>query len=310
VSVSSDRLVWFKGDLVSSDEVMIRALSPTAQYGLNAFEGIRAYWSAEHGELFVFRLADHLVRLGESCTLLGLVSPYSKETLEAHLLETIRANDFREDIALRLTLFVDGEGSWRSSEPVEMFIAPIPHPRKDLGKEVGLTACISTWERISDNAMPPRAKVGANYINGRYGHIEAQRNGYDLAIFMGSDGKVSEGAGACLFLVRRGRLITPPTTGSILESITRASLLELAGEMDIETAERPVDRTELYLAEEVFLCGSSAEVTPIQSVDGHRIGDGAVGPVTTAVHQRYLEVATSGDPRFSGWLTRVYHPPS
>lgn len=188
-----------------------------------------------------------------------------------------------------------------------MFIAPMAKSRTRLDKVPALRACISSWERINDNALPPRAKVGANYINGRYAHLQARHDGYDLPIFLGMDGKVSEGAGACLFMVRDGHLVTPPTTSSVLESITRDTIIVLAGEAGMTVLERPIDRTELYLADEVFLCGSAAEISPIVSVDGYVLGEGKPGPVTMSLLNTYLAVTSGENPAHPEWRTVAHH---
>jgi branched-chain amino acid aminotransferase len=201
---------------------------------------------------------------------------------------------------------MDSEGSWSSEGPVEMFIAPLTKPRINVEAPPTLSACISTWERINDNCFPPRVKAGANYINSRYAHLEAKRHGYDCPIFLGSNGKVTESAGACLFIVRRGVLTTPSVTSSILESITRSTVIKLASDLGLRVLERDIDRTELYLAEEAFLCGTTAELTPITSVDGMPVGCGQPGPVTMSLLRRYLDVVSNQITCYSEWLVPIY----
>jgi branched-chain amino acid aminotransferase len=301
-----DNLIWIRGEIIRQSQATVNVLSPMAQFGLNAFEGIRCYWNEERGELHAFRLTEHLDRLMLSCRLLRLPSPYTPAEIEAFMKAAIQANDFQTDTAVRMTIFGDGQGTWNTSEPVSMFIAPMAKSRTRLDKIPALKACISSWERINDNALPPRAKVGANYINGRYAHLQARLDGYDLPIFLGQDGKVSEGAGACLFMVRNGLLVTPHTTSSVLESITRDTLIVLAREAGMTVVERPVDRTELYLADEVFLCGSAAEISPIVSVDGYVLGQGQPGPVTFSLLKSYLAVTSGEDPAHPEWRTVMH----
>ncbi|MBU5636060.1 branched-chain amino acid transaminase [Geomonas sp. Red69] len=301
-----DRGIWFKGSIVPVADAKINVLSPTSQFGLNVFEGIRCYWNEEQQQLYAFRLQEHFDRLLNSCKLIGFSCPYALGQLREYFLETIRFNSYRQDVAVRMTLFIDGEGSWNSVAPVEMFIAPIAKSRTDVTNLKGLSACVSSWDRIGDNCLPPRIKAGANYINGRYGHLEARRNGYDVPIFLASNGKVSEGAGACLFIVRNGQLITPSLTSSVLESITRNTILDLALEMNLRVCEREVDRTELYIADEVFLCGSAAEVTPITSIDRVPVGQGLPGELTVKMLDLYLDVVSNKSPQHGGWLTKVY----
>jgi len=301
-----DNLIWIRGEIIRQSTATVNVLSPMAQFGLNVFEGIRCYWNEDKGELYAFRLKEHLERLMLSCRLVRLPSPYTPAQIESFMMKAIQANDFQTDTAVRMTIFGDGQGTWNTCEPVSMFVAPMAKPRTELGMVPALKACISSWERINDNVLPPRAKVGANYINGRYAHLQARHDGYDLPIFLGQDGKVSEGAGACLFLVRNGLLVTPPTTSSVLESITRDTLMVLAREAGITVVERSVDRTELYLADEVFLCGSAAEISPIVSVDGYILGQGQPGSVTISLLNAYLAVASGEKHDHPEWRTVVH----
>lgn len=301
-----DNLIWIRGEIIRQSQATVNVLSPMAQFGLNVFEGIRCYWNEDKGELYAFRLKEHLNRLMQSCRLVRLPSPYTPEQIELFLKAAIQANDFQTDTAVRMTLFGDGQGTWNTCEPVSMFIAPMAKSRTRLDKVPALRACISSWERINDNALPPRAKVGANYINGRYAHLQARHDGYDLPIFLGQDGKVAEGAGACLFMMRNGHLVTPPTTSSVLESITRDTLMVLAREAGLTVVERPVDRTELYLADEVFLCGSAAEISPIVSVDGYVLGNSLPGPITVSLLKAYLAVASGENLDHLEWRTVVH----
>jgi len=297
--------IWFKGSLTRSEDALVPVLSATAQFGLNVFEGVRGYVN-QQGEVFLFRLDEHLYRLMQSCRLIGIESPYSSRQIKAALLETIRANMMHGDLAVRVTLFVEGIGSWSIDGPVDMFVAPILKSRKNLSSDSGMTACTSTWRRIDDTVMPPRIKAGANYINGRYAHLEAKANRADLPILLNATGKIAEGAGACLMMVRDGILVTPPRTASILESITRDTLLILASEIGLTVQERDIDRSELYIAEEVFLCGSSAEVTPLIRIDRFTIGDGRPGPLTRMLSTHYFGCADGSNGDHAEWRTPVW----
>jgi len=280
---------------------MVHALSPTAQFGLNVFEGVRAYWNAADGQLYALRLDDHLQRLQDSCKLIGFICPYSPDEIKGFTRAIVEANGYRSDCALRITVFGDDEGTWSGAPRTAMFIAPVARDRTDLGRLTGRTACISSWQRINDATMPPRIKVGANYINGRYAHLQAQHDGYDLPLFLGSDRHLAEGAGACLFMVRKGVLATPRLTDSILESITRDTVIALARDIGMTVEERPIDRTELYLADEAFLCGTAAEITPLVQIDRFKIGSGAPGDLTIALLQRYHAVADGRDEAYPAW---------
>lgn len=299
----ANRRIWFKGEILNVNDAKVNILAPTAQFGLNVFEGIPCYWNEKEKQLYAFRLDDHYDRLLRSARLIQIECPYSKEELKRAFIDVIKANEYEENLSVRQTLFVDGFGSWGSSEPVDMFIAPIPKGKisKEYNKK-GLNACVASWRRISDNNLSPRIKCGANYINSRMGQREALRNGYDTCIFLNEFGKVSEGPGSCLFMVKNGELITPQLTDAVLESITRDTVIKLAKEQGINVVERTIDRTELYTCDEAFLCGSAMEITPIVSVDRSVLCDGE-GEITKKMHDAYLDATCGG---IKKWVTPVY----
>lgn len=301
-----NRLIWFKGEIINVNDAKINILAPTSQFGLNVFEGIPCYWNDEEKQLYAFRLDKHYDRLLHSARLLQIECPFTKDEMKKALIDIIRANEYYENISVRQTLFVDGFGSWGASEPVNMFVAPIP--RKKISAEYikeGLNACITSWRRISDNILSPRIKCGANYINSRVGQREALRNGYDTCIFLNEFGKVAEGPGSCFFMVKNGELVTPQLTDAVLESITRDSIIELAKYLGINVIERTIDRTELYTCEEAFLCGSSMEVTPVISIDKYEITKGA-GYITDKIHKTYLDAARGFIEKYKYWVTPIY----
>jgi branched-chain amino acid aminotransferase len=297
--------VWIRGKIIDEDKAVVNVLSPTSQFGLNVFEGIRCYWNDEKKVLYVFRLEDHLKRLAQSCKLLHIPMPYSIEEIIKFFKETIQTNNFHGDCAMRMTIFGDGMGSWHSTENFDIFIAPIKRDRTDIDKLEGKSASISSWQRINDNILPPRAKVGANYINSRYGFLQVKSDGYDLPLFLDSLGKVSESSGACIFLVKDSKLITPSLSSSVLESITRDTIITLAKERNIKTEERVVDRTELYVADELFLAGTAAEITSVTSVDGYKIGNGKIGILTKELFREYLDLVSGVDSRYDKWRMEV-----
>lgn len=304
----ANRFIWFKGEVLNVNDAKINILSPTSQFGLNVFEGIPCYWNAEKGQLYAFRLEDHYKRLQKSARLLQIECPYTTKELEQALVDVVKANEYTENLSVRQTLFVDGFGSWGSAEPTGMFVAPIPkgNTSAEYNKR-GLNACISSWRRINDNCLSPRIKCGANYINSRMGQREALRNGYDTCIFLNDMGKVAEGPGSCFFMVKDGVLITPMLTDSVLESITRDTIIRLAKDvLGLSVVERSVDRTELYTCDEAFLCGSAMEVTPVLSVDKYSINDGACGEITEKLHREYLRAAKGENNDFASWITAIY----
>ena len=302
-----ERRIWLKGEIVNVNEAKINVLSPTSQFGLNVFEGIPCYWNDEKKQLYAFRLDAHYKRLLKSARLLQLDCRYSEEDFKNALVEVVRANEYDENLSVRQTLFVDGFGSWGSEGPVEMFVAPIPRGRTSAEyNKKGLNCQVTSYRRISEDNMSPRIKCGANYINSRMGQREALRNGYDTCIFLNSNGKVSEGPGSCLFIIKDNVVITPALTDSVLESITRDSIIQIARKLGYEVVERSVDRTELYTADEAFLCGSAMEITPVLSVDRNVINDGKCGVITDRLHRTYLDIALGRSDLFEDWVSPIY----
>lgn len=304
----ANRRIWLNNEILNVNDAKINVLSPTSQFGLNVFEGIPCYWNEDEKQLYAFRLDDHYNRLIKSAKLLQLDHKYSKEDMKKALIDVVKANEYDCNLSVRQTLFVDGFGSWGSSEPAGMFVAPIPRGKTSAEyNKKGLNCCVTSWRRINDEVLSPRIKCGANYINSRLGQREAIRNGYDTCIFLNNVGKVAEGPGSCLFIVKDGNLITPQLTDAVLESITRDTIIKISkSELGIETIERTIDRTELYTADEAFLCGSAMEITPIYSIDRYTIGDGQCGLLTDKIHKEYLKVVTGQNNKYLYWIKRIY----
>ena len=303
----ANRFIWFKGEILNVNDAKINILSPTSQFGLNVFEGIPCYWSESEKQLYAFRLDDHYNRLIRSARLLQIDCPFTKEQLKTAFIDVIKANEYDENLSVRQTLFVDGFGSWGSEGPADMFIAPIPKGKTSAEyNKKGLDCCVSSWRRISDTTLSPRIKCGANYINSRVGQREALRNGYNTCIFLNDAGKVSEGPGSCFFMVSNGTLITPLLTDSVLESITRDTIIKLAKKNGIPVVERTIDRTELYTCDEAFLCGSAMEITPILSIDKYFVGSGEKGNITSLLHSAYLQAVLGKIPEFKDWASPIY----
>ena len=188
-----------------------------------------------------------------------------------------------------------------------MFVAPIPRGRTSAEyNKKGLNCCITSWRRISDETLSPRIKCGANYINSRVGQREALRNGYDTCLFLNEVGKVAEGPGSCFFMIKDNTVITPQLTDSVLESITRDTVIQLAKHMGYKVIERSIDRTELYTCDEAFLCGSAMEITPVLSIDRYTIGNGDTGHITKNIHIKYLDTVQGKDKEFKQWVTPIY----
>lgn len=303
----TNRRIWFKGEIINVNDAKINILAPTSQFGLNVFEGIPCYWNEDEKQLYAFRLNDHYERLLRSAKLIQIDCPFSKEDFTKAFIDVIKANEYDENLSVRQTLFVDGFGSWGSSEPVDMFVAPIPRGRTSAEyNKKGLNVCVTSWRRISDETLSPRIKCGANYINSRVGQREALRNGYDTCLFLNEAGKVSEGPGSCFFIIKNGVLITPQLTDSVLESITRDTVIKLARSKNLEVVERTIDRTELYVCDEAFLCGSAMEITPVLSIDKYLIGKGEIGTITQVLHKMYLDAVRGKIEEFKDWVMPIY----
>jgi len=304
--------VWLDGKIVAPGKAKISVFSQAVLRGGSVYEGIRAYWGEERKNLFVWMLEPHFDRLFESMKIMRIDPPYSRDEMREAVVHWIRANDFREDMHFRLNIYLgdagrfDMKGFGSSEVEAGMFISG--GPRKTPGRlENGVNLGVSSWRRISDDSIPPRVKASANYQNSRFAGVEARVNGYEDAILLNQSGKVAEATGACVLVIRGGELIAPPVTESILESITRSCVLEMYGKyVGNPVNERPLDRTELYVADEVFMCGSGEEVTPIVSVDRVAVGDGKPGPLTQRLQDVFFAAVRGKDEAYEKGLTPIY----
>jgi branched-chain amino acid aminotransferase len=300
--------IWWNGEQRRWEEATVHVTELGWSTVGAVFEGMRAYWNEEQEELHLFRLDEHLARLERSMRLVRLDNPYSLADLRQATLDLLQANETREDTYIRPLAYAAETSGKRFSQvgfasPLLITTTPMP---THLGTGVTQTAKVSSWRRISEDVMPPRAKNLSNYRNSQLASSEARLDGYDTAILLNTSGTVAECPGSCIMLVRDGQLITPDLTSSILESITRDALIQLARrDLGIEVVERPVDRTELYLAEEVFSCGTAAEITPIVSIDHYKVGSGEIGPITKSLEQLFLDVLKGRESDHADWRTPV-----
>ena len=304
--MAQPRFISFNGEIVPFADAKVHVLTPGLKYGAGVFEGIRGYWNAERADMYVFRLREHLDRLQYSMRVMRYDHRITSEQVEAAILAVVRANDLREDVHIRPMVWVDGDGEIQSNGPIGWMVAALPRPFDPAVRD-GVKVGISSWQRIADAAMPARVKATANYVNGRLAGMQGTLDGYDNVLLMTRDGHIAESPGSCFFMVRNGKLITPSVTSSILESVTRATVIELSHEItQAHATERDVDRTEVYAADEAFFCGSGQEIQPILSVDRLPIGDGKPGRLTRLLQERYFSLVRGETNSHSEWLTPVY----
>ncbi len=300
--------IWMNGKILPWAEATIHVSAEALLRGANVFEGMRAYWSDRERELYIFRNAEHLRRLRQSMRIMRLEIPYDDQALSAAFIALLRANRFQEGVHFRpVAYFGVGEPhAWKPDE-IETGAFVLAYARPPAPSAKGIRSCVSTWRRNSDNASPSRVKAAANYHNARLAQVEAKMNGFGPPIMLNDNGEVAESPGACFMMVRDGRVITPPVSADILEGITRESLIELyRAELGVEVVERNIDRTELYVADEAFFCGSGAEVQPIVEIDHYPVGAGKPGPLTLAIQNLYFDVAKGEITKYRRWLTPVY----
>lgn len=304
------KYVWMSGELVEWDKAVVHASTLGWSAISMVFEGIRGYWNAESEQLNVFRLEDHMVRLLRSMKVMRMTSPWSVSELADAVAALIKANDFKGDMYIQPLAYFGGSTT-PGYLPVQEQPGDITIFNRQVGSVLGsgrtVTCGVSSWSRISDNVMPPRVKAIANYQNSRYVADESSRHGYDFGIILNQQGKVAEISYACLYIVRDGVAITPPVSAGILESITRDVVRDLLqNELGVPVVERDVDRTELYIADEVFICGTGAEIQAVSSIDRYTVGGGDMGPVVTQLEQLFNDIVRGKDARYPEWRAGIY----
>lgn len=296
--------IWHNGRFVAWNDATIHVLSHVVSYGSSVFEGVRSYITPRGPALF--RAQDHARRLVDSAKIYRIDVPYSAEELTNAMVDTVEANGLDSCYLRPIILRGYGDmGVLPKSNPIETYIAAFPWG-KYLGDEAmagGVDVCISSWNRIAPNTLPALAKAGANYMNSQLIRMEAAVNGYAEGIALDEAGYVSEGSGENLFVIRDGKLLTPPLGASVLPGITRDSVVKIAIQLDIPIVETIIPRELLYIADELFFTGTAAEVTPIRSVDRITIGKGHRGPITERIQTRYFEIVKGESEDQHGWLT-------
>ena len=301
-------LAFVRGKIVPMEEAHVSVMTHALHYGTAVFEGIRGNWNEELGKLFVFRMEEHYERLLQGCRVMLMDLPYSKERLCEITIQLLQSCGWREDLYIRPLAY--------KSHPMianlklheldcDFTLMAVPFGAY-IDVEGAIHCTTSSWRRVDDTIIPPRVKISGHYVNSILAKTEAALAGFDEAIMLTPDGDVSEGSGENLFLVTNGEIYTPPVSANNLTGITRDSAITLAREeLGIDVVERPIRRSELYLADEVFLTGTAAHITPVGSLDKRPIADGGVGPITHKLSEVYVDLIRGGNPKYADWCTEI-----
>src|SRR5579864_7888484 len=300
--------LFMNGEFVPAERGVISVHTHGFAYGTGCFEGIRGYWNEQDQQIYLFRVREHFERLLRSCKVLQISLPYTVDQLIDISIELVRRNEHRGDIYIKPIAYkADLSIGVRLHGLSDDFLIT-SQPMGNYIDITGLHCGVSSWRRIDDNAIPARAKICGAYVNSAFAKSEALQNGFDEAIMLTQEGHVSEGSAENIFLVMNGELVTPAPTENILLGITRDTVIELARrELGRITRERQIDRTELYIADEIFLCGTGAQIAPVIRVDHRPVGSGQVGPIAGAIQQIYSDVVRGRIPEYrEQWCTPVY----
>lgn len=300
---------FFKGKIVPIEEAKVSVVTHALNYGTGVFGGLRGYWNADEEQLFVFRPHDHFERFVQSGQLIRIQLRYTPDELVQILGDLLRTENYRENCYIRPLAFKSSETIGVRLHDLEddftMFSLPFGSYIED---EEGAHVCFSAWRRVEDNAIPARGKIVGAYANSALIKTDAVLSGYDEALVLNEDGHVSEASAANLFIIRKGVAITPPVHSNVLEGIVRRSIMHLLREeMDIEVVERDIDRTEVYLADEAFLCGTGVQLVAVTKIEHRPIGTGSLGPITHQLRDLFFNIVSGRVPKYRDWLTPIYH---
>ena len=302
------KVIFMNGKFIPAEQGVIPVRTHGFSYGTGCFEGIRGYWNEEDQQVYLFRLREHYERFLNSCKILQISLPYTVEQLVDISIELIKRNGQRRDVYLRPMAYKSDQIIGVRLHNLEDHIIITSEPVGNYIDITGLHCCVSSWRRVDDNAIPAKAKITGAYVNSAFAKSEAMQNGFDEAIMLTHEGHVSEGSAENIFLLMNGEFVTPAPTENILLGITRETVIELARrEFGRITRERQIDRTELYIADEILLCGTGAQIAPVIKVDHRPIGDGTIGPISKALQQLYFDVVRGHIPNYRAqWCTPVY----
>ena len=299
--------VFMNVEYIEADKAVLPVRTHAFLYGTSVFEGIRAYYNKDEGQLYAFRVKEHYERLLRSAKVMWMKSPYTLEEYCKITCGLLKKNEYRTDVYIRPTLYKSsikvGPTLTDNEDSFLIFTTPFGDY---FDADAGLKLCVSNWRRTSDNAIPPRAKVSGAYANSALIKTDAHEAGFDDAVVLSESGQVTEGSAMNIFLVINGVLTTTSTTDDILVGVTRNTVIELARELGIPVKERAIDRTELYLADEVFCCGTGAQIVPVESIDHRPVGDGKIGQITKQIQTLYYDVVKGKVEKFKEWCTPVY----
>jgi branched-chain amino acid aminotransferase len=299
------KFVWFDGKIVKDEDAKVPVMTHAIHYGTSVFEGLRGYWNSKN--LYIFRLHDHIKRFRNSGKVYSISLRFTDKEIIDAIIALCKKNGVRESCYIRPFYFVGRHGiNLHVTENTPTQAAIVMFPFGELFNKNGIKVGISSWRRIQDISTPPLAKMGGNYLNSILATQESKRNGYDEAILLDHLGNISEAPGENIFIVRNEKLLTPPPSSSTLEGITKDSVIKIAKDLGYQTVEREIPRTEIYFGDEVFLTGTAAEITPVISIDGKKIGDGKVGKITENIRKIYSDITVGKNKKYSKWITPVY----
>ena len=300
------RYVYMDGRFVPDEEAKISVRTHALLYGTAVFEGIRGYWNEQEERIYIFKMKEHYERMARSCRIMFMEMPHSIEEYCEITKELIQKNAPRTDTYIRPSVYKKGQQIGPklidNQDGTIIFTTPLGE-YADTKK--GLNVCVSNWRRLADNTIPPRAKISGSYCNAALIVTEAKLSGFDEAITLTAAGKVGEGSAMNLFLIKNGKLLTSTINDDILEGITRDTIIQLAGDLGIPCEQRPIDRTELYISEEAFYCGTGAQVCPITKIDHRPLGDGKVGPLSKKIQALYFDIVRGKVDKYKHWCTPV-----
>jgi branched-chain amino acid aminotransferase len=299
------KFVWFDGKIIKDEDAKVPVMTHAIHYGTSVFEGLRGYWNSKN--LNIFRLQDHIKRFRNSGKVYSISLKFTDKEIADAIIQICKKNNVRESCYIRPFYFVGRHGiNLHVTEDTPTHAAIVMFPFGELFNRNGIKAGISSWRRINDVSTPPLAKMGGNYLNSILATQESKRNGYDEAILLDYLGNISEAPGENIFIVRDKKLLTPPPSSSALEGITKDSVVKIAENLGYQVIEREIPRTEIYFADEVFLTGTAAEITPVISIDGKKIGEGIVGKTTDNIRKIYSDITMGKNKKYSRWITPVY----